>query len=216
MVIYPFRSIARDTAPPPCPPYAPHPPCNTPHWHCFLVPCGWMGVPLPPLHQGSVPLHLGGDLPLLITPCHQCPLAGATSMPCKAPASSGGDPSCPCHYSVYRAILLAIDLRRICLMILCTADSGEIHDTIMACANLAGICPRAIPPADLGELYCKSRDLPDSSIPVLPSYDLPDLPAFCTSRPMTICFCPKSSSDIVLGLSPIASYRDQTSSNFNM
>ncbi|SYW74112.1 uncharacterized protein UHO2_00977 [Ustilago hordei] len=56
----------------------------------------------------------------------------------------------------------------------------------MAHADLAGICPRAIPSTDLSELYCKFHDLPNSLIPALPSYDLPDLPAFCASRPMTL------------------------------
>ncbi|CCF49966.1 hypothetical protein NDA11_007553 [Ustilago hordei] len=101
--------------------------------------------------------------------------------------SSGGNLSCPRHYSLYHAIILAIDLCRICHMILCTADSGRIHDTIMAHANLAGICSRTVSPTDLSELYCKSHNLPDSLIPVLPSYDLTDLPASCASRPMTGC-----------------------------
>ncbi|CCF48430.1 hypothetical protein NDA11_001785 [Ustilago hordei] len=38
---------------------------------------------------------------------------------------------------------------------------------------------------DLSELFHKSYDLPNFSIPVLPSYELMDLPASCTSRPMT-------------------------------
>ncbi|SYW81846.1 uncharacterized protein UHO2_00351 [Ustilago hordei] len=113
-------------------------------------------------------------------------LLAPTSMLCKAPASSGGNPSHPCYYSVYCVIILAIDLCGICLMILCTADSGGICDTIMACADLARICPRTVLPTDLSELYCKSHDLPNSSIPALPSYDLTDLPVFCASRPMTL------------------------------
>ena len=85
-----------------------------------------------------------------------------------------------CH-----TIILATNLCRICNTILFTTDPGKVCDTIIACANLGQICHRAISSTDLGELYCKSHNLPNSSIPVLPSYDLMGLPASCTSRPMT-------------------------------
>ena len=94
--------------------------------------------------------------------------------------------------SLYCTNILAIELCRTCRMIQCTADSGVICDTLIACTNLGEICLRAASPTDLGGLYCKSYDLPDSSIPALPSYDLTDLPASCASCPMTQCIRSKS------------------------
>ena len=77
-------------------------------------------------------------------------------------------------------------LRRICYAISSTTDPGRICGTVLACADLGKICHRAISTTDLSEFCCKSHDLPDSLIPVLPSYELTDLPTSCAFNPMTI------------------------------
>ena len=70
-------------------------------------------------------------------------------------------------------------------MIMLTADSGRICDINVTCADLDEICHRTIPTTDLNEFCCKSHNLPDPSIPALPSYELTGLSASCASRPMT-------------------------------
>ena len=57
-------------------------------------------------------------------------------------------------------------------MISHTADSGGIRDIDNAHADFAVICHRADSTTDLGELCHSSSNLPDSTIPVLPSYEL--------------------------------------------
>ncbi|KAJ1023657.1 hypothetical protein NDA18_004643 [Ustilago nuda] len=68
--------------------------------------------------------------------------------------------------------ILATDLHRICHTISLAADSGGIRDIDDARADSAVICHRADSTADLGELCRSSYDLPDSTIPALPSYEL--------------------------------------------
>lgn len=103
MVIYPSYSITCDTAPVwggllnPAPPpryYPPHPPCDATHWCRF--PCLlWMGGPLAvPSSSGASPT----SSEWRPAPFHLPPVAGAhllapTSSLCRAPTSSGGDPS---------------------------------------------------------------------------------------------------------------------------
>ncbi|SOV05723.1 uncharacterized protein UDID_18503 [Ustilago sp. UG-2017a] len=64
-------------------------------------------------------------------------------------------------------------------------DPSGICDTIFACTDLGEICNRAVSTTDHREFCCKSYDLPDSLIPVLPSYELMGLLTSCASRPMT-------------------------------
>ena len=71
-------------------------------------------------------------------------------------------------------------------MIVLTADSGGICDINIACADLDEICHSTVPTTDLNEFCCKSHNLPDPSIPALPSYELTGLPASCAFRPMTV------------------------------
>ncbi|SOV02006.1 uncharacterized protein UDID_18932 [Ustilago sp. UG-2017a] len=78
------------------------------------------------------------------------------------------------HVKFCHTIILATDLRRVCHVIMLTAEPGGIRDINSTHANL-----------DLGELCCNSYHLPDSLIPVLPSYDSTGLPASCAFRPMT-------------------------------
>ena len=68
--------------------------------------------------------------------------------------------------------ILTTDLHRICHMISLAADSGGICNIDNAHANFAVVCHRADSTANLGELCRSSYDLPDSTIPVLPSYEL--------------------------------------------
>ncbi|SOV04482.1 uncharacterized protein UDID_17096 [Ustilago sp. UG-2017a] len=75
---------------------------------------------------------------------------------------------------------LATDLRGICHKVSLVADSGGICDIDDARADFAGVCHRADSTADLGELCRSSYDLPDSTIPVLPSYHF-GLPSLCAA-----------------------------------
>ena len=68
--------------------------------------------------------------------------------------------------------ILTTDLHGICHMISLAADSGGIHDIDNARADFAVICHRADSTADLSELCCSSYNLPDPTIPALPSYEL--------------------------------------------
>ncbi|SOV02887.1 uncharacterized protein UDID_18062 [Ustilago sp. UG-2017a] len=75
---------------------------------------------------------------------------------------------------------LATDLRGICPKVSLVADSGGIRDIDDARADFAGVCHRADSTADLGELCRSSYDLPDSTIPALPSYHI-GLPSLCAA-----------------------------------
>ena len=136
--------------------------------------------------SGAIPLHPSGNLPplslLAVIGAH---LLVPTSMLCRAPTSCSGDPRCPPLLAFYCMNTFTIDLCRKCCTIQFIADSGVICDTLIPHTDLDEICLRAASPTDFGGLYCKSYDLPNSSIPVLPSYDLKDLPDSCASRPMT-------------------------------
>ncbi|SPC60839.1 uncharacterized protein UHOD_11169 [Ustilago sp. UG-2017b] len=66
-----------------------------------------------------------------------------------------------------------------------TTDPGGIRDSTFTCTDLTEICHRADSTEDLGELCCKSYNLPDPLIPALPSYESMGLPASCAFRPMT-------------------------------
>ena len=57
-------------------------------------------------------------------------------------------------------------------MIMLAAGSGGICDIDDACADFTVICYSADSTADLGELCRSSYDLPDPTIPALPSYEL--------------------------------------------
>ena len=103
-------------------------------------------------------------------------------------------------------IILATDLHGICYMISSTTDLGGIHDTILVHADLDGICHRTASTTDLNELCCKSHDLPNSVIPVLPSYELTDLLTSCTSRPMTEVFAPVAPIQSIQGVLAIAAF----------
>ena len=76
--------------------------------------------------------------------------------------------------------ILTTDLCGICHTILLAADSGGICDIDDAHADFAAICHRADSTANLGELCCSSYDLPDPTIPALPSYELQSLLALRT------------------------------------
>ncbi|SOV06258.1 uncharacterized protein UDID_19493 [Ustilago sp. UG-2017a] len=64
-------------------------------------------------------------------------------------------------------------------------DSGGIRDINIVHADLDEICHRTVSTTNFTDYFCKSHDLFDFSIPVLPSYELTVLPASCTLRPMT-------------------------------
>ena len=53
-----------------------------------------------------------------------------------------------------------------------TTDPGGIRDIDIVHADLDEICHRTVSTTDLTEFFCNSLDLPDSSIPALPSYEL--------------------------------------------
>ena len=68
--------------------------------------------------------------------------------------------------------ILTTDLCGICHTISLAADSGGIRDIDDAHADFAAICHRADSTSNLSELCCSSYDLPNSTIPALPSYEL--------------------------------------------
>ncbi|SOV04980.1 uncharacterized protein UDID_17816 [Ustilago sp. UG-2017a] len=60
-------------------------------------------------------------------------------------------------------------------------ELGPLLGDTWSCSSQA----KADSTADLSELCCKSCNLPDPLIPVLPSYESTGLPASCAFRPMT-------------------------------
>ena len=121
----------------------------------------------PPLPLSCVPL-IGNQLHATeLSP----PLGKTWSLAWWSLVPSACELSPSLHANHHMDVLVTV-LCRICHMIVLTTDFSGNCDNDFICAGFNEICHRTVSITDLAEFFWKSHNLPNSSILVLPSYEL--------------------------------------------